>query len=143
VCGVSIDPTFVANMRDKLETVAAIKPVYLCLGQNWWKTIPKPVRGATYLQSIPRRGTSGFAALHLAVAKGAKRITLLGFDYTRGHYHSAYPWRAHDMANERSWPRWAEDFKIVDGIDIINASPGSLIDVYPKLTLEDALALSD
>jgi hypothetical protein len=143
-CGVSIDPVFVERKREQLEAFAEAKPLYLVLGKWWWHAIPKPIRGASYLADIERRGTSGFAALQIALRKGAKRITLLGFDYTPGHYHNEYAWsRINDEANKRSWPRWSKDFKKVDGVEITNASPGSLIECFPRLSLEEALALTD
>ena len=143
MCGVTIDPTFVQRFHDKIEAVAAVKPVYLVLGPNWWNTNSRPIRGAAYIQDIARRGTSGFAALQIALRKGCKRITLLGFDYYPGHYHTSYPWRHHDKANERSWPRWSTDFVRVPGVEIINASQRSLITCYPRMSLEEALRATD
>ena len=141
-CGVSIDPRFVNSNHDALEKLTVIKPVYLMLGNYWWNQT-RPVRGATYINDPVRRGTSGFSALQLAVRKGAKNIALLGFDYVKGHYHEKYPWRHHDMANDQSWSRWAQDFKPIPGVDIVNASERSLIQCYKKMSISEALALSD
>ena len=141
-CGISIDQTFVQRFHDEIEAVAAVKPVYLVLGNYWWNNT-RPIRGATYINDPARRGTSGFAALQIALRKGAKQITLLGFDYVKGHYHDKYPWRMHDKANDMSWGRWAEHFKPIPGVDIVNASERSLIQCYKKMSISEALALSD
>lgn len=99
---------------------------------------------------------SGAAAISLAVHLGAKRIILVGFDMTLGidgkkHFHTVYSRRQKGERipdNSRikmpfgrhlkGFPAIAADaYKM--GIEIINASPKSTIDVFPKRKVEDLL----
>jgi hypothetical protein len=155
--GISIDRLFVQNTTAPLEAFAKHRELYLAPGNTWWKQIG-PVAGAIYLKNIPdglsddpatlaTGGTSGYAALNLAVLKGAKRIVLLGYDYGlidgQHHYHDAYPW--HHQANDQSWPSWAKQFDAMApslkelGVDVVNASPSSAISCFAKMSIEDAL----
>ena len=155
--GISIDRLFIDANRLRLETFAASRELYLAPG-NTWRKLLEPVAGATYLRNVPAGlsrepgtvatgGTSGYAALNLAVLKGAKRIVLLGYDYGlidgRHHYHDAYPW--HHVANDQSWPAWAKQFDAAapllaaQGVEVVNASPQSAITCFPKMSIEDAL----
>ena len=125
-CAVSVDQIFVRNYADRLDAFARDRGLYLSVGNEWWKANLRLIEGAIYLKSLPRMGiamglsydptaltrapTSGFAGLNVAVLKGAKRIYLLGYDYTtfddRHHYHDSYEW--HHKATEQSWPVWAK-----------------------------------
>jgi hypothetical protein len=130
--------------------------LYLAIGDRWRDSGLDPV--AIYLRdalpplSEDRRavhpgGTSGYAALNLAVLKGARRILLLGYDYGaaygRHHYHEAYSWS--DPGDQASWSRWAANFDAAAGvlsslgIEVMNASPSSRIACFPKCSVEDGL----
>jgi hypothetical protein len=135
--GVTIDPVFVGHFHSDLVRFASNRPLFVLLGNVWWQhSVVLP--NAIYLRNedVKRGGTSGFAALQIALKKNAKHIVLLGFDYIPGHYHSAYPWKHHDKGNDASWPRWSKDFTVSADAEIINASERSLITCYPKVSLE-------
>lgn len=52
---------------------------------------------------------SGFAALGMAMMRGASKIALLGFDMTGpGHFHAGYTWRS--RYGVRDYPQWARAF---------------------------------
>jgi hypothetical protein len=98
---------------------------------------------------------SGSAAISVAANAGAKRIFLLGFDMKMNgnnttHWHDLY---GRGMVVEKSrlvkmqntfnrhltgFPEIAKDAKR-RGIEIINVSPDSVIDVFPKVALKDLL----
>ena len=90
---------------------------------------------------------SGFAALNVAVLKGAKRIVLLGYDYRvsrdRHHYHDGY---AQWFDPHNHWAGWAKQFDHIaarlDVLDVrvMNASPDSAITTFPRCTIEEGLA---
>lgn len=158
-CGVTVDHSFVRNRVDQLRDFAKHKPLYLCLGNEWWKSDLPEIEGAIYLQSCGNAGisrnprllnkgaTSGYLALGVAVAKRAREIVLLGYDYkTIGgahHYHNTYPW--HHNANDQSWSIWARRYGAASvdcrnmGIKVFNASLESELECFPKISLEDAL----
>lgn len=89
---------------------------------------------------------SGFQALNLAVLAGAKRIILLGFDgqpaangashFSGGHSRptppAAYPLYRQAMSA-------AENALVALGVEVLNCSPGSAIDSFPKVALEAVL----
>lgn len=94
-------------------------------------------------------GTSGYGALQLAFKKGARAITLFGFDYgaspsgqwhhNESHYHFGY--NQHDD----KWARFAASFSAAApvlakaGVRVLNASPNSAISVFPKCSPQQAI----
>ena len=88
---------------------------------------------------------SGAASITLARHLGVKRIVLLGFDMQLGvgqaaHWHKGHgspkppPFRKHLMG----WESIARDAQ-VGNIEIVNANPDSMIEVFPKVTVESLL----
>jgi len=91
---------------------------------------------------------SGHAAINLAYHLGAARIILLGFDMindgTQTHFHDGYPTRS--AGNKIYQDKFLPGFKQLNseiknkGIEILNASPHSKLNVFTKITLEQALS---
>jgi len=90
---------------------------------------------------------SGAAAISLASHLGAKKIVLLGFDMQldpngNSHWHKEYQM---NPAKRSVFPRHLRGFPIIAadakrmGIEILNASPESAIDDFPKMTVEAIL----
>lgn len=90
-------------------------------------------------------GNSGAQAIQIAAKAGAARILLLGFDMAGGHWHPehAAPLRT---THGDDYALWRQEMPALAaaladrGIDVVNCSPGSALDCWPKTTLEDALA---
>ena len=93
-------------------------------------------------------GNSGFQALNLAIQFGCHKIILVGYDMTtqRGlHWHGAHPPGMNNPTeqNIRRWRRaidGAADQIAPLGIEVINASAISMLERYPRMELEAALA---
>lgn len=90
-------------------------------------------------------GNSGFGAFNFAYLKGAKRIVLFGFDYGGAHYcEDRYVTRPPNQ-NSRYMAGWARNFDATRaqldraGVSVLNASPSSLVDAFPKVSHEEAL----
>lgn len=91
---------------------------------------------------------SGFQAINLAILAGAKKILLLGFDGKRGANGEAHWFGDHpritpvDVFYEAMRKAFsaAEREIAAAGVCVLNCSPGSAIDSFPKMTLEQALA---
>lgn len=93
--------------------------------------------------------SSGGAAINLAVHFGAKRIVLLGYDMKkvgdRHNFHNVYQ----ENLERDPYPRYLVPFKQIKedadelGVEIINATVDSAIDVFQKMTLEEAIADSN
>jgi hypothetical protein len=91
---------------------------------------------------------SGYQALNLAVLAGAKTVILLGFDAREpdtgkpSHWFGDHPVKeaVEAFAKYRSaFSRAAGEIKKA-GVTVLNATPGSAITTFPKVSLEDALA---
>lgn len=92
-------------------------------------------------------GNSGFQAINLAILFGARRILLLGFDMSvdRGtHWHGDHVGILRNPDPVRI-ARWGE---VLDGqaeriaglgVEIVNCSPRSALQAYPKLSVTEAL----
>ena len=94
---------------------------------------------------------SGCAAINVAVHFGVKRIILLGFDMSldsdkRQHWHNLYADQKKDVNSMnttmhrhlQTFPTIANDLKKL-GIEVINASPESKIDEFPKMNFKDII----
>ncbi len=92
-------------------------------------------------------GNGGYQACNIAYHLGAARILLLGFDMHDGggkvHWHGRHEdLNNPDAVNYGSWlaayPALARDLK-AKGVEVINCSPGSALDCFPKARLEEVL----
>jgi hypothetical protein len=89
-------------------------------------------------------GNSGAAAISLAAHFGVRRIFLLGFDMTADnkdtHWHGSHggtrkpPFKRH----LRGFPAIADDASRL-GIEILNVNKKSAINVFSKITLDEAI----
>lgn len=94
-------------------------------------------------------GNSGFHCLNLAVQFGARKIILIGYDMTVAnglHWHGAHPSNMNNpkQGNVDRWRRAVDAAaKVIEpmGIRVINCSPVSRLENYPKMSFEDALAV--
>jgi hypothetical protein len=69
---------------------------------------------------------------------GARRVLLLGADMLGGHWHSAWPMGEPNYSHSVV-PKFRSLVEPLAGIDIINCSPGSALDAFPKRDLREAL----
>lgn len=88
-------------------------------------------------------GHSGCQALQLAISLGAKRVVLLGYDgKARGpktNYFGQKCAALQQQSHYEAWPDVYRKLAIPSAVEVINATPGSAIDAYPKTDLEAAL----
>jgi hypothetical protein len=84
---------------------------------------------------------SGFQAINLAILKGATRIILVGFDMGgRGHFFGDHPDPLHNRTDYRAFLPTFQEAARTCRVPILNATPGSALDCWPRVTLEEALA---
>jgi len=93
-------------------------------------------------------GNSGAAAISLAVQLGVKQIILLGFDMNKTeqgtHWHNLYNERG-DIQVRKTFQRYMGSFPAIQkdaeklGVEILNASPESSIEVFPKINVKDII----
>lgn len=81
---------------------------------------------------------SGYQVLNIAFLSGAKKILLLGYDmrFTDGrcHWHPPHPNRTQEDAYRRYAKRFTQTAQQINaaGIDVVNCSPGSLINTFRR-----------
>jgi hypothetical protein len=92
----------------------------------------------------------GFQVLNMSILAGAARILLLGYDARSGangerHWHGAHP--TETDAPQSRYATFRESFReaqhaiAATGVPVVNCSPTSAIDTFPKMTIEQALEL--
>ena len=91
---------------------------------------------------------SGYAAINLAYHLGAYKIILLGFDMCNDgnetHFHDGYPTIA--AGNQIYTDKFLPGFKQLHSelkaknVDVLNASSYSRLNVFPKISIEQALS---
>lgn len=94
-------------------------------------------------------GNSGHQAINLAVHLGAARIVLVGYDMKLGQNGQAHHHPDHPPPSKNppavNLARWAARFETMveplraAGVEVVNATPGSAIECFPRAQLEDAL----
>lgn len=123
-----------------------------------YRTAETPATAAVYRLTGPlgfdpdprylRHGNnSTYAAMHLAVHMGARRLILLGVDMRYGpagesHFHGGHgvP-HMESTLRETMLPMFASLAEPLAerGIEVLNANPNSAVTVWPRCTIEEAL----
>lgn len=87
---------------------------------------------------------SGYQAINLAYIFGATRILLLGYDCRvidgKRHYFGNHPGA---LNKNSSYELFAKSYRSIDtklcGLEIVNCTPGSMIDVFPRADIAHAV----
>ena len=87
---------------------------------------------------------SGFQAINLAILFGATYIVLVGYDMTyrgSGHFFGDHP---NGLFQNRNYENFLHNFdkaanRLPEGVQIINATPGSALKSFPMLPLKDSI----
>jgi hypothetical protein len=89
-------------------------------------------------------GNSGYAALGMALLRGADRIVLVGYDMKQhGHWHAGYTW--HSRPVQGTYPRWVRGFWTLakrareSGQAVYNTNAESAITCFTFAPIEDFL----
>ena len=91
---------------------------------------------------------SGYQAINFAVLAGASRILLLGYDMhfagTRSHSHNGHPLAVPEGIYVSFAPKYRSMLPHLEarGVSVVNCSPGSRIDAFPKASIESILSTS-
>jgi len=113
-------------------------------------------RGPNIWRKIAPRGTATTmtTAIWVAMRLGAAKIVTLGLDNgggIDGHHHAPHPWTAKHKERytekqwQDQWKRQREDLSTLiiplkeSGTSLLNASPGSKLDLWPIVSLEQTL----
>ena len=93
-------------------------------------------------------GNSGHGALNLAYLLGCRRILLVGFDMRLGpngekHWHPDHP---KPLVQGQQFQEWRHKFRVIakdleaEKVTVINCTPGSALEYFPKSDLAMELA---
>lgn len=95
------------------------------------------------VESLP--GTSGWnsglLAIRVALHLGAERVLLLGFDMRGDHFFGRHP-EPLKNSEPKHFDRFRRQFAgwaVPAGREIINCTPGSMLDTYPRRPLAEVL----
>lgn len=93
-------------------------------------------------EAIHYGSNSGFQAVNLALLMGARRVVLVGFDMHGAHFFGAHP---KPLRNTTSYGGFIRAFeraadRLPEGVQILNATPGSALRCFPMVSLDDVLA---
>lgn len=85
---------------------------------------------------------SGFQAVNLALHFGARTIVLVGFDMAGSHFFGAHK---EPLRNTGSYAQFIRAFheaakRLPSGVRVFNASPGSALTCFPRMTFDAALS---
>lgn len=88
---------------------------------------------------------SGYQGINLALAMGARRVVLLGFDMQatggRRHYFGNHPGAMNKEHPYRIWlAAFDEAARLHPELDIINATRETALIGWPRMTIDEALA---
>ena len=108
-------------------------------------TTPQPAFPPAGAPAVRWGRSSGHLAISLAIAMGAARIVLLGYDMRlvdgRSHHHDDYSRRTHPdvfadfLAHFEGWDGEAK----AAGVEILNATPDSALTEFPMVAPADIL----
>lgn len=95
------------------------------------------------VESLPGTSgcNSGLLAVRVALHLGAERVLLLGFDMHGDHFFGRHP-EPLKNSEPRHFDRFRRQFDgwaVPNGREIINCTPDSKLDTYPRKTLAEVL----
>lgn len=128
------------------EIVAAVPKDYQCpIARARLLRRVNAVKISMRGDSLSTGGNSGYAALMMALIRGAVRVYLLGYDMTgAGHFHGGYRWRSRFGAQQ--YPLWAKRFGTLaalaqlTGAEVLNCNRNSAITAFPFANLEETIS---
>lgn len=135
ICGTDIERAKRAMPRakylDRVKTVQVVPGA-----RDMFLTGPK----------IGAGGSSAFQATNLAVKRGAKRILLLGVDCKNpnAHWHPPHQFISAQNQTDVTMNLWLKSWRTAGvtleraGVQVLNCSPNSALDCFPRVEVPDA-----
>lgn len=123
----------------------------------WWTQHPEAMQfagrrfSANEIQGVERvvspgqlatSSSSGVLGLEVAVLLGATRVLLCGFDMRGSHWFGEHLAPLKNTAPERFGifkGRMRDWGRAHGGVEVLNCTPGSALECFPRQTLEEAL----
>jgi hypothetical protein len=145
------DYSAIKHYRPKLAPLTGAEWVTIdrAAAERWKLTHVKAASAnGISLQRVHVNGNSGAQAINVAAAFGATRIVLVGFDMRDAKDGSAHWFGQHPapLVRTQLYEEWLHKFETIArdakqlGVEIVNATPGSALDLFPHVDLNEALA---
>ncbi len=119
---------------------------------GWWKAHKPEYTGPKYhchLEKIegikmfePRPGNSGTLGLAVAAKWKPDRIVLLGADLKGTHFFGKHTKANLRNTNAQQFRTMIRQFETFKHLPVVNCSPDSALTCFPKMSLKDALEVS-
>lgn len=143
-------------VSDAYQIVPWAAAVVAC-DANWWRQHPAARASAAEkwcangdFKDVPRmrrsgiytNTNSGLLGLYYAVGQGATRVLLLGIDMKGTHYFGQHKNLPNTPPSRFQFfiEQFRDASKRIGSTEVINCNPDSALDVFPRMTLEEALA---
>ncbi|MFA7279810.1 MAG: hypothetical protein WC100_06920 [Sterolibacterium sp.] len=146
-----------AWFEPRLQDAMGFAGLKVTSNRHSWKHNPNEInliKTEQYKSFFPRSGnvrqgrTSGHTAICLAISMGAKEVILLGYDMRvaddgREHHHNEYAGQNRQLEVYKrdflpAFAHWNEQ-ALGDGVRILNATPGSAIEEFEMVSLDEVL----
>lgn len=133
----------VSNAYEKAPWAKAL----VSADRKWWNHYKPEFEGLKFsVASVPdveqvrlvSGSNSGLLGMEVAVKLGATSIILLGFDMHGSHYFGKHPQPLRNTEPHR-FEQFKIQFRDFRKVPVINCTPGSSLECYPKMSLECAL----
>jgi FkbM family methyltransferase len=154
---------------NRLQRIQKVFPYWLayCLNPSenthFVDAVGRPEFSTDMFKNMSWRHTVTFFNLHLAYGLGYRRVIMIGFDHTykqpkgvaeqeiihsyeedENHFHPGYfrgkKWQAADVDMMEEMYRLANEAFLADGREIINSTVGGKLELFPRMSLAQALA---
>lgn len=136
----------VSNAYQRIPKAVAL----VSADKRWWHHYKPEFTGPKYSVSkvsediervdLVSGSNSGLLGMEVAVKLGATSIILLGFDMHGSHYFGAHPAPLKNT-DPHGFQRFKDQFAQFRKVPVINATPGSSLECFPKMELSCALSL--
>jgi hypothetical protein len=160
-------PTIVTNTTFRMCPWADVLMAY---DAKWWRMyrdeVAKTFRGERIAYAPGARSfgvpalhgeawfrgahNSGASAITLAIAAGAARVVMLGYDCQktggRVHWHGDHPAGLGNAMSMRNWPTQFKNvarYAAANGVPVVNASRVTALTCFPRADLVEALQLEE
>ena len=135
----------VSNAYEKAPWAEAL----VSADKRWWNHYKPEFSGKRYSVSVvpdaeqvklSGGSNSGLLGLEVAVMLGATSIILIGFDMHGSHYFGPHPKPLKNTEPHR-FQAFKDQFRAFTKVPVVNCTPGSSLDCFPKMELACALCL--
>lgn len=109
----------------------------------YFQDLPKKYRTERFRPSGGNSGCMGLLVANTKLGETPKRILLLGADCKGTHYFGKHTRPGLNNTNEKQFEAIRRQYRALRELPVVNCSPISALDCFPKMSVADALLLHD